>query len=346
MLTKVRSFPLLLVLTVLIIGVIAVFIRIGVINDYAAQILSFAGINVIIALGLNLITGFTGQLALGHAGFMAIGAYAAAVSVMQFNMPIFVGVIIGGIVTSVFGLVIGFPTLRLKGDYLAIVTLAFGEIIRVILVNMDALTGGAAGLKGVPYFVSKETIEKNPNAILWVPVLSFIFITLSVVIVLALVHNLLNSSYGRAIISVREDEVASGSMGVGTFRYKMIAFIISAFIAGVGGGLYAFLFNYLNPTDFNFIRSVDFLIIVVFGGMGSLTGTIVAGYLLTYLQEALRFLQDYRLVIYPLLLIIMMIFRPGGILGSREFSPTRLIHLKSFKKALQRETAAEREETK
>jgi branched-chain amino acid transport system permease protein len=332
------------VLSLLVIGTVAALIKLGILNDYVAQILSFAGINVIIALGLNLISGFTGQLALGHAGFMAIGAYAAAISVMQFHMPILIGILIGGLVTSLFGLVIGFPTLRLRGDYLAIVTLAFGEIIRVILINLDSLTGGAAGLKGVPYFISAETIKENPDAISWVPVLNFVWITLTVVLVLALVHNLLHSSYGRAIISVREDEVASGSMGISIFRYKMIAFILSAFIAGVGGGLYAFLFNYLNPTDFNFLRSVDFLIIVVFGGMGSLTGTVVAGYLLTYLQEALRFLQDYRLVIYPLLLIMMMIFRPGGIMGTREMSIARLFRFKSMKKALQRETAADRGE--
>ena len=341
---RIPSFPLLLGITLILVAAVAALIQFDILNEYVAQILSFAGINIILALSLNLISGFTGQLALGHAGFMAIGSYAAAVSVMQFNMPIFVGVLIGGLVTALFGLLIGFPTLRLRGDYLAIVTLAFGEIIRVILVNLDALTGGAAGLKGVPYFVSAEAIEKNPAAIDAIPVLNFVFITLTMVLVLALVHNLLHSSYGRAIISVREDEVASGSMGVGIFRYKMIAFCLSAFIAGVGGGLYAFLFNYLNPTDFNFLRSVDFLIIVVFGGMGSLTGTVVAGYLLTYLQEALRFLKDYRLIIYPLLLILMMIFRPGGILGSRELSITRLIRTRSFSRAFSRETAADREE--
>jgi len=225
MIKKMQSLPLLTALSFLIVGIIAVLIRVGILNDYVAQILSFAGINVIIALSLNLMTGFTGQLALGHAGFMAIGAYGAAVSVMQFQMPIIIGIIIGGIITSVFGLIIGFPTLRLRGDYLAIVTLAFGEIIRVILVNLDSLTGGAAGLKGVPYFVSAERIKNNSEAINWVPMLNFVWITLTMILVVALVHNLLNSSYGRAIISVREDEVASGSMGVGTFRYKMIAFI-------------------------------------------------------------------------------------------------------------------------
>jgi branched-chain amino acid transport system permease protein len=341
---RIKALPLLLGLSLLMVGIVALLIQFDILNEYAAQILSFAGVNVIIALSLNLISGFTGQLALGHAGFMAIGAYGAAVSVMQFGMPIFAGILIGGLITAVFGLIIGFPTLRLRGDYLAIVTLAFGEIIRVILVNLEGLTGGAAGLTSVPYFVSESAMEKNPNAIDNVPALNFVFITLTMLAVLALVHNLLHSSHGRAIISVREDEVASGSMGIGIFRYKMISFCLSAFIAGVGGGLYAFLFNYLNPTDFNFLRSVDFLIIVVFGGMGSLTGTVVAGYLLTYLQEALRFLKDYRLVIYPLLLILMMIFRPGGIMGSRELSVTKLFRTRSLIRAFSRDTVADRKE--
>lgn len=343
---RIKALPLLMGVSIVFVAVVAALIQYGILNEYAAQILSFAGVNIIIALSLNLISGFTGQLALGHAGFMAIGAYGAAVSVMQFGMPIFVGILIGGVITALFGLIIGFPTLRLRGDYLAIVTLAFGEIIRVILVNLETLTGGAAGLTSVPYFVSGKEIEKNPVAIDNIPALNFIYITLTMLVVLALVHNLLHSSHGRAIISVREDEVASGSMGIGVFRYKMIAFCISSFIAGVGGGLYAFLFNYLNPTDFNFLRSVDFLIIVVFGGMGSLTGTIVAGYLLTYLQEALRFLKDYRLVIYPLLLILMMIFRPGGIMGSRELSITKLVRTRNLSRAFSRDTAADREETK
>lgn len=341
---RVKSFPLLTVLALTVVGAVAALIRVGVINEYIAQILSFASINIIVALSLNLISGFTGQLALGHAGFMAIGAYGAAVSVMQFDMPAFAGILIGGSISALFGLIIGFPTLRLRGDYLAIVTLAFGEIIRVILVNLESLTGGAAGLKGIPFFISPEIIKAYPSAIDYVPVLNFLWTTLTMLAVVALIHNLLNSSYGRAIISVREDEIASGSMGIGTFRFKMYSFCLSAFIAGVGGGLFAFMFNYLNPTDFNFIRSVDFLIIVVFGGMGSLTGTIVAGYLLAYLQEALRFLQGYRLVIYPLILILMMIFRPGGLMGTKELSIARLIRTGSIKKAFLRETSAEREE--
>lgn len=292
-------------------GILTVLVRWGVIDEYTAQILTLAGINVIVALSLNLISGFTGQLALGHAGFMAVGAYTTAICIMRFNMPMFPAVIAGGLVTAIFGLIIGFPTLRLRGDYLAIVTLGFGEIIRVIMVNLEQITGGAAGLKGIPSFT--HVIEDAPSlSLFWV--FSFMIVTI------ALMSNLIRSSYGRAVISVREDEIASNAMGINVFYYKMYAFTISAFIAGVGGGLYAPFFGYLNPTMFNFLKSVDFLVIVVLGGMGSITGTVIAGFVLTYLQEFLRILQDYRLVIYPLLLIFIMLFRPSGLMGNRELS--------------------------
>lgn len=281
-------------------------IYLGIIDEYTAQILTFAAINVIIALSLNLISGFTGQLALGHAGFMAIGAYSTAALVMQLHVPNLPAILIGGMVTAVFGFVIGFPTLRLKGDYLAIVTLGFGEIIRVLMINAEKITGGAAGLKGIPSFT--ENISLNP-------VLSFVWAFLFMIGTIILISNLIKSSHGRAIISIREDEIASNAMGVNVFYYKMFSFTLSAFIAGIGGGLYALIFGYLNPTMFNFLKSCDFLVIVVLGGMGSIVGTVATGFILTYLQEFLRFLQDYRLVIYPLILIILMLFKPTGLIG-------------------------------
>lgn len=281
-------------------------IYLGVIDEYTAQILTFAAINVIIALSLNLISGFTGQLALGHAGFMAIGAYSTAALVMQLHAPIFPAILVGGVVTAAFGFLIGFPTLRLKGDYLAIVTLGFGEIIRVLMINAEKITGGAAGLKGIPSF--SDNISLNP-------VLSFIWVFLFMIGTIILISNLIKSSHGRVIISIREDEIASNAMGVNVFYYKMFSFTLSAFIAGIGGGLYALFFGYLNPTMFNFLKSCDFLVIVVLGGMGSIVGTVATGFILTYLQEFLRFLQDYRLVIYPLILIIIMLFKPTGLIG-------------------------------
>jgi branched-chain amino acid transport system permease protein len=292
--------------TLLVLIFLAGLIYLGVIDEYTAQILTFAAINVIIALSLNLISGFTGQLALGHAGFMGIGAYSTAVLVMQMHLPILVAILAGGIITAVFGFVIGFPILRLHGDYLAIVTLSFGEIIRVLMINAEKITGGAAGLKGIPSF--SKNIGLNP-------LISFIWVFVFMIGTIILISNLIKSSHGRAIISIREDEIASNAMGINVFYYKMFSFSLSAFIAGIGGGLYALFFGYLNPTMFNFLKSCDFLVIVVLGGMGSIIGTVTTGFVLTYLQEFLRFLQDYRLVIYPLILVFIMLFKPAGLVG-------------------------------
>lgn len=297
--------------SLVVLVVVTALIYMDVIDEYTAHIITLAGINIIIALSLNMITGFTGQLALGQAGFMAIGAYSTAICVMQLHMPLAPAIIAGGFVTAIFGFAIGFPTLRLRGDYLAIVTLGFGEIIRVVMVNLEDVTGGAAGLKGIPPFTSDMS---------WAPAASFAWVFVFMVLSIMLISNLIHSSPGRAIISIREDEIASNSMGINVFYYKMFAFTLSAFIAGVGGGLYALFFKYLNPTMFTFLKSADYLVIIVLGGMGSITGTIIAGFTLTYLQEFLRILQDYRLVIYPLLLILMMLFRPSGLMGTKEFS--------------------------
>ncbi len=286
--------------------IIVALMYLGILDEYTAQILTFAAINVIVALGLNLISGFTGQLALGHAGFMAIGAYSAAILIMRLHMPLLPAILIGGVITALFGIIIGFPTLRLKGDYLAIVTLGFGEIIRVIMVNIESLTGGAAGLKGVPSFSNDINLG---------PIISFVWVYFFMAAVIVLVNNLIKSSQGRAIVSIREDEIAANSMGINVFYYKMFAFTLSAFIAGIGGGLYALLFGYLNPTMFTWLKSMDFLMIVVLGGMGSIVGTVATGFILTYLQEFLRILQDYRLVIYPLILIFIMLFKPTGLIG-------------------------------
>ncbi len=286
--------------------IIVALMYLGILDEYTAQILTFAAINVIVALGLNLISGFTGQLALGHAGFMAIGAYSAAILIMRLHMPLLPAILIGGVITALFGIIIGFPTLRLKGDYLAIVTLGFGEIIRVIMVNIESLTGGAAGLKGIPSFSNDINLG---------PIISFVWVYFFMAAVIVLVSNLIKSSQGRAIVSIREDEIAANSMGINVFYYKMFAFTLSAFIAGIGGGLYALLFGYLNPTMFTWLKSMDFLMIVVLGGMGSIVGTVATGFILTYLQEFLRILQDYRLVIYPLILIFIMLFKPTGLIG-------------------------------
>jgi branched-chain amino acid transport system permease protein len=280
----------------------------GVIDAYTAQVLTLGGINVMVALSLNLISGFTGQLALGQAGFMAVGAYTTACLLMRLQFGLLPAITGGGLVTAGFGLLIGFPTLKLRGDYLAIVTLGFGELI---MVNLESLTGGAAGLKGIPSFTAAVSLR---------PGLSFLWVYLFLVLTLIIVANLIRSSPGRAVLAVREDEIAANAMGINVFYYKMLTFTLAAFIAGIAGGLYAPFFRYLNPTMFNFLKSCDFLIIVVLGGMGSITGTVLAGLGLTYLQEFLRIVSDYRMVLYPLLLILMMIFRPSGMMGNREWT--------------------------
>lgn len=288
-------------------AIIAVFallntlIQTGVINYYYSGIINLILINVILAVSLNLIVGFTGQLCLGHAGFMAVGAYISAILTLKTNMPLILGIIIGGIIASLFALLIGIPTLKLTGDYFAITTLAFGEIIKVIIMNMDYL-GGASGLSGIPIKT------KFP--------LAFIFTVLTIVII----YNIIKSSHGRAIISIRENEIAAQAMGVNTFKYKIYSFVIAAFFAGVAGALYSHYIGFLQPVSFDYLQSINILVFVVFGGMGSLSGSIISASILTFLPEALRSINELRMIIYPLALIILMIFRPQGLLGNKELS--------------------------
>ncbi len=312
------DFLLLLGSGLLVYCLIASLAWVGVIDEYYMQLLSVAGVYIIVALSLNLITGFTGQLALGHAGFMSIGAYTAAIFVMRASLPLLPSVLLGGLVSAVFGFAIGFPTLRLRGDYLAITTLGFGEIIRVVLNNLEGLTGGSAGLQGIPSF--SDTGNYTLDAII-----KFSWIFAFFVATVATISNLIRSSPGRVIVSVREDEIASTSMGNDVTRYKMIAFTVSAFFAGIGGGLFSALIGYLNPSDFNFLYSVNFVVIAVLGGLGSLTGTVLGGLVFTFAQEWLRVLGDFRLVVFGLLLILLMIFWQSGIMGNKELSITGLV---------------------
>ncbi len=294
-------------------AVITALIGVEVIDSYMASLLSLSCIYVIVALGVNLVTGMTGQLVLGHAGFMAIGGYCTAILLKNLHVPMVPALLAGGVLSGLVGLVIGFPTLRLKGDYLAIVTLGFGEIIRVVLNNLDSITGGAAGFMGIPGFTGF-----GGNQALASIVINSVFMVLAI---LTVVH-LMTSSHGRALVTIRDDEIAAESIGLNSFYTKMFAFTVSTFLAGVAGGLFAMQNGFLSPVIFNFLKSMDILIIVVFGGMGSLTGTVAASFVLTLLQEQLRVLMDYRLVIYPLLLILMMIFRPQGLLGTKELKLT------------------------
>ena len=299
------------VLALLAIIVPTILIKAGAINAYTAQILTLGGINALMALSVNMICGITGQLSLGQAGFEALGAYSVIILTQNLGIPLPVSVIIAALIAAFFGFLIGFPTLKLEGDYLAIVTLAFGEIIRVVLVNLKGITGGPNGKQ----FPSVFTTNLE-----WGPTLSYFVIIGSLVAVIVLVLNFIHSTYGRAILAVREDEIAANSNGISVFKYKMVGFVIASLIAGFAGALYAPFIGFIKPDLASFNNSINDLIFVVLGGMGSVTGSILAAFVLTYLQEFLRFLQNYRLLIYPVILILVMLFRPQGLMGMREVS--------------------------
>lgn len=296
---------------ILIYGILLLLIKSGVINRYYEQILILMGINIILALSLNLVIGFTGQLALGHAGFMSIGAYTAAMLTIKLHLPFALSIISGGLLSAIVGALIGLPILRLKGDYLAITTLGFGEIIRVVITNLDFL-GGARGLAGIP------------------PKTNFTWIFFIMLLTIVVLRNIIKSTHGRAMIAIREDEIAAEAMGVNATLYKLTAFSIAAFFAGVAGSLYAHYFMFLEPNSFNFMKSIEIVTFVVLGGMGSLSGCILSTGILTVLPEFLRELSNYRMVVYSLLLVIIMLFRPQGLMGNKELSFN--IFSKSYKK--------------
>lgn len=278
----------------------------GRLDPYWLDVLLGVGINIILAVSLNLINGFTGQFSLGHAGFMAVGAYTAATITTTLGIRLGwppgllrwvlfpSGLLAGGLLAAVAGLAVGAPSLRLKGDYLAIVTLGFGEIIKVILQNVKAV-GGATGLYGIPAYT-------NP---LW----TYAWAALTVYVV----WGLLNSTYGRGFVAVADDEVAAEAMGLNPTRYKIHAFVIGAFFAGVAGGLYAHLKGYISPSGFDFNKSIEIVVMVILGGRGRHLGVILAAILLTVVQEPLRRLGDWRMILYAVLLISLMILRPQGL---------------------------------
>lgn len=275
----------------------------GIISNYYQGIIIAACINILLAVSLNLTTGCLGELVLGHAGFMSIGAYASALFTLNMDLPMAVefplSLLLGGAVAGLFGMLIGIPALRLRGDYLAIITLGFGEIIRVLILNLK-FTGGGRGLSGIPEYTTFN----------WV----FFIMVATIVLMFTLIY----SRHGRSILAIRDNLIAAEAVGINTTFYKIYAFTISSFFAGVAGGLYAHYITVLDPTTFGFMRSVEILIMVVLGGMGSFTGSVLAAGFLTLLPELLRGLNDYRLLIYSIALVVMMIFRPEGLLGKKE----------------------------
>ena len=297
------------------------------IGPYYYQIILFCGINIILAVSLNLVNGYTGQFSLGHAGFMSVGAYAAASFTIYAAAPLLglmkplgsflsvsiffaLALLIGGLAAGLAGLLVGIPSLRLKGDYLAIVTLGFGEIIKVVIENVDAI-GGARGL-------SVSAVYTN-----------FFWVYATAALTIYVVLNLVNSTYGRGFLTVRDDEIAAEAMGINTTKYKVLAFTMAASFAGVAGGLYAHLTQFITPEGFNFLKSVDIVTMVILGGMGSTPGVALAAILLTILPEWLRHISEQpylpnwlgpllenRMIPYSMLLIVLMLTRPQGLFGA------------------------------
>jgi len=280
-----------------------------VLNAYLCMIVIYCGINIILGTSLNIINGLTGQFSMGHAGFMAVGAYASAACSYYYLSPLLnslstssfitllvqqfflvIALIVGGGAAALFGYLVGLPSLKLRGDYLGIVTLGFGEIIRVTILNMDSL-GGARGFTGIPAWSN------------------FFWIYFFVVAVVMTSFRLMRSYHGRALLSIREDEIAAASIGISTTRTKVTAFVIGAFIAGVGGGLFAHSFTYLHTNTFSVMKSIEYVVMVVLGGMGNIFGVLLAAALLTILPELLRVANEYRMILYSLMLIILMIVR-------------------------------------
>lgn len=302
---KIGSYTTNFVATILLFVVLSILLGTKIISAYHGGILITACIFIIMATSLNLTSGCLGELVLGHAGFMSIGAYTAALITIHLDLPkaieFPIALACGGVMAAIFGLLIGIPALRLKGDYLAIITLGFGEIIRVVILSLG-FTGGGRGLSGIPKYTTFPWVY-------WVMAAT-----------ITILFTLMFSRHGRAILSIRENEIAAEAVGINTTYYKIFAFTISSFFAGIGGGLYAHYITVIDPSNFAFMRSIEFLVMVVLGGMGSFTGAIIAAGVLTFLPELLRGFNDYRLLIYSIILILVMIFKPSGIFGKYEFS--------------------------
>ncbi|MDR1068461.1 MAG: branched-chain amino acid ABC transporter permease [Clostridiales Family XIII bacterium] len=330
------------ILTIILIavGILVPMLLNDAIDSYTRRILNLCAIYAIVALSMNLVNGFCGLFSLGQAGFMAIGAYSVAIFTVptelrpdifyiepmnpflaNIEMPFPVAMLLGGVLAAVFAFIIGFPVLRLKGDYLAIATLGFSEIIRVVFTNTQTITNGSLGIKNIPTLSNMTTIY---------------IVLIIVIIILAL---LLSSSYGRAIKAIREDEIVAESLGISLFKHKMIAFVGSGFFAGIGGGLYAAFLGTVDPKNFMFILTFNFLLIIVMGGLGSLTGTVIASFIVTYGLEVMRFFDEplvlggyeialfkpgLRMVLFSVLLMVIVIFWQRGLLGKTELTWNRM----------------------
>lgn len=291
----------LLILSVVVYVILDFLIDERIISSFWRLQIILICINIILAASLNLINGITGQFSLGHAGFMAVGAYVSAIMTMWYDVPFALALFIGGLAAALIGILIGIPTLRLDGDYLAIATLGMGEIIRICILNIPAI-GGASGLTGIP----RQT--------------TFTWVFWAMIIALFFIKNLVNSTYGRSCISVRENAIAATAMGINTTGAKVLAFAVGALFAGLAGGLFSHYFSIAHPSSFTFLNSFNYLTMVVLGGLGSMTGSIVGATLITFITAALADYPEIRMIIYALCLIFLMIFRPQGVFGNQEAS--------------------------
>ena len=291
----------------LLLGGIAIFavlegtMTAGLVGSFWKLNITLIGINIILAASLNLINGYTGQFSLGHAGFMAVGAYIGVILTTNFHLPLIVAMLAGGAAAALLGALIGLPTLRLSGDYLAIATLGLGEIIRIVIMNIQYV-GGAAGFSGIPHLTT------------------FPWVFFTMLFTLFFIKNFVNSTHGRACIAIRENEIAAAAMGVNTTKYKVMAFTIGAAFAGIAGVLFAHCFYIISPSSFTFMQSFNYLIMVVLGGLGSLTGSVAGAFVVTALSAALADWPEFRMIIYALALIFLMFYRPQGLFGYVEIS--------------------------
>ena len=311
-----KSDLLLLVLGIAVFAILQGLISVRIIGSFWQLNLLIIGINIILSASLNLINGYTGQFSLGHAGFMAVGAYVGVVLTTNFHVPFLAALVVGGLAAAALGVLIGLPTLRLRGDYLAIATLGLGEIIRIVIMNIQYV-GGAAGFKGIPHYTT------------------FTWVFFVMLFTLFFIKNFVNSSHGRACIAIRENEIAAEAMGINTTKYKVMAFAIGAGFAGVAGGLFAHCFYIINPSSFTFMASFNYLIMVVLGGLGSITGSIAGAFVVTAISAALASWPEFRMIIYALALILLMFYRPQGLFGYMEITDMKIFqrfHLKGGRK--------------
>ncbi|WP_312422486.1 branched-chain amino acid ABC transporter permease [Anaerospora hongkongensis] len=296
---------------------VTVLLPLVITDDYVLRILIMSGIFVMLTLSLNLVTGFTGQFCLGWAAFYGIGAYTSALLTMKAGLSFWLAMPLGGFMAALFGLLLGLPTMRLKEIYLAITTLGFGEIIRLIMLNWTNLTRGSMGLPGIPA-PSILSYEFSSNQAYYYFILALVLITV------AAMRRLIDSRTGRALIAIREDELAAKSMGIDVTAYKMLAFAVGAFFAGLAGSFYAHYTSFIDPHTFSFTESIAILAMAVLGGLGSINGSILGAVILTVVPELLRGIAEYRLIVFGLIMMAVMLLRPQGIFGkARENSTSR-----------------------